>query len=47
MRFNRSLGNVHLPRDFRVVTALEKQFYDLPLAGTDLVKNFVHIKVPA
>jgi len=42
MRFDGSLGNVQIASDFRVVTSLKKQIYDLPFPGTHLVKLFFH-----
>jgi hypothetical protein len=42
MRFDGSLGNVQIASDFRVVTSLEKQIYDLPFPGTHLVELFFH-----
>jgi len=32
MRFHRALGDVEIASDFRVVTSLEQQVDDLPLA---------------
>jgi len=42
MRFDGSLGNVQIASDFRVVTSLKKQIYDLPFPGTHLVEFFFH-----
>src|SRR5260370_15061367 len=42
MRFVGSLGNVQIVSDFRVVTSLKKQIYDLPFPGTHLVELFFH-----
>ena len=42
MRFDRALGNVQIASDFRVVTSLEKQIYDLPFPGTHLVEFLFH-----
>jgi hypothetical protein len=42
MRFDGSLGNVQIASDFRVVTSLKKQIYDLPFPGTHLVEVFFH-----
>ena len=42
MRFHRSLGNVQIPSDFRIVTALKQQIDDLPLPGAYLVEHFLH-----
>ena len=42
MRFDGSLGNVQIASDFRVVTSLKKQIYDLPFPGTHLVELFFH-----
>ena len=42
MCFDGSLGNVQIASDFRVVTSLKKQIYDLPLPGTHLVELFFH-----
>jgi hypothetical protein len=40
MCFDRALGDVELPGDFRVVASLEKQLDDLPFAGSDLAELF-------
>ena len=37
MRFDRSLGNVQIASDFRVVASLEQQIDDLPFPGSYLV----------
>jgi len=42
MRFDGSLGNMQIVSDFRVVTSLEQQIYDLPFPGTHLVELFFH-----
>lgn len=42
MRFDGSLGNVQIASDFRVVTSLEEQIYDLPFPGTHLIELFFH-----
>ena len=42
MRFDGSLGNVQIASDFRVVTSLKKQIYDLPFPGTYVVELFFH-----
>jgi hypothetical protein len=42
MRFDGSLGHVQIASDFRVVTSLKKQIYDLPFPGTHLVELFFH-----
>jgi len=42
MRFDGSLGNVQIASDFRVVTSLKKQIYDLPFPGTHLIELFFH-----
>jgi hypothetical protein len=42
MRFDGSLGNVQIASDFRVVTSLKKQIYDLPFPGTHLVELLFH-----
>ena len=42
MRFDGSLGNVQIASDFRVVTTLKKQIYDLPFPGTHLIELFFH-----
>jgi hypothetical protein len=46
MRFDRSLGYVQIVSDFRVVTSLEKQIYDLPFPGTHLIEFFFHKNCP-
>jgi hypothetical protein len=42
MRFDGSLGHIQIASDFRVVTSLEQQIYDLPFPGTHLVELFFH-----
>jgi hypothetical protein len=42
MRFDGALGNVQIASDFRVVTSLKKQIYNLPFPGTHLVELFFH-----
>ncbi len=42
MRLDRSLGDVQIFSDFRVVTSLEKQFNDLPFPGSHLVELLFH-----
>jgi hypothetical protein len=42
MCFDGSLRNVQIASDFRVVTSLKKQIYDLPLPGPHLVELFFH-----
>jgi len=42
MRFDGSLGNVQIASDFRVITPLEKQIYDLPFPWSHLVEFFFH-----
>jgi len=42
VRFDGSLGNVQIASDFRVVTSLKKQIYDLPFPWTHLVEFFFH-----
>ena len=42
MRFDRSLGNVQIFSDFRVVTSLEKQIDDLPFPGPHLAELLFH-----
>jgi hypothetical protein len=42
MRLDRSLGDVQIFRDFRVVTSLKKQIDDLPFPGSYLVKLLFH-----
>ncbi len=46
MRFDGSLGNVQIASDFRVVTSLKKQIYDLPFPGAHLVEVFFHKTAP-
>jgi hypothetical protein len=46
MRFDGSLGNVQIASDFRVVTTLKKQIYDLPFPGTHLIELFFHKTAP-
>jgi hypothetical protein len=42
MRFDRSLGNVQIFSNFRVVTSLEKQIDDLPFPGAHLAELLFH-----
>ena len=42
MRLDRSLGDVQIFSDFRVVTSLEKQLNDLPLPGSYLAEVLFH-----
>jgi len=42
MRFDRSLGNVQIFRNFRVVTSLEKEINDLPFPGPHLAEPLFH-----
>jgi len=42
MSFDRSFGNVQLPRDFGIVTPLKKQIYDLPFPRSHLIELFFH-----
>jgi hypothetical protein len=42
MRLDRSLGDVQIFSDFRVVTALEKQLNDLPFPWGHLVELLFH-----
>jgi len=42
MRLDRSLGNVQIFSDFRVVTSLEKQIDNLPFPGLHLIKFLFH-----
>ncbi len=42
MRFDRSLGNVQIPSDFRVVTSLEKQTNDLAFPGPHFAELLFH-----
>jgi hypothetical protein len=42
MRFNRSLGNIQIPGDFRVVTSLKQQIDDLSFPGPHLAVIFFH-----
>ncbi len=42
MRLDRSLGNVQIFSDFRVVTSLEKQFNHLPFPGLHLAELLFH-----
>jgi hypothetical protein len=42
MRFDRSLGDVQIVSDFRVVTSLEKQIDDLPIPRSHLCEFFFH-----
>ena len=46
MRFDGSLGNMQIVSDFRIVTSLEQQIYDLPFPGTHLVEVFFHKNCP-
>ena len=46
MRFDGSLGNVQIASDFRVVTSLKKQIYDLPFPRTHLIELFFHKTAP-
>jgi hypothetical protein len=42
MRFHRSLGNIQIPSDFRVVTSLEQQINDLPFPRSHFVELLFH-----
>jgi hypothetical protein len=42
MRFDRSLGNVQIASDFRVVASLEKQLDNLPVPGIHLYEIVFH-----
>jgi len=42
MCLDRSLGNVQISSDFRVVTSLEKQFNHLPFPGIHLAELLFH-----
>jgi hypothetical protein len=42
MCFDRSLGNIQIPSDFRVVTSLKKQIDNLPLPWSHLAELFFH-----
>ena len=42
MRLDRSLGNVQIFSDFRVVTSLEKQINHLPFPGPHMVELLFH-----
>ncbi len=42
MRFYGSLGYVQIASDFRIVTALQEQIYDLLFPGSHLSKFFFH-----
>jgi hypothetical protein len=42
MRLDRSLGDVQIFSDFRVVTSLKKQIDDLPFPGSYLVELLFH-----
>jgi hypothetical protein len=42
MCFDRSLGNVQIPSDFRVPTPLEQQLNDLPFPGPNLAEWLFH-----
>jgi hypothetical protein len=42
MRFHRSLRDVEIVSDFRVVTSLKQQINDLPLSWPHLIELFFH-----
>jgi len=42
MRFDGALGHVQIAGDFRVVTSLEQQIYDLPFPWSHLVEFLFH-----
>ena len=42
MRLDRSLGDVQIFSDFRVVTSLEKQLNDLPFPGSYVAELLFH-----
>jgi len=42
MRFHRTLGNVQIVGDFRVVTSLEQQIDDLPFPWSHLAELLFH-----
>ncbi len=42
MCFDRSLGNVQIPSDFRVPTSLEQRLNDLPFPGPNLAEWLFH-----
>jgi hypothetical protein len=42
MRLDRSLGDVQIFSDFRVVTSLKKQIDDLPFPGSYLAEVLFH-----
>jgi hypothetical protein len=42
MRLNRSLGDVQIFSDFRIVTSLKKQIDDLPFPGSYLAELLFH-----
>jgi hypothetical protein len=42
MCFHRTLGNVQIPSNFRVVTSLEQQTNDLPFPGAHLAELLFH-----
>jgi hypothetical protein len=42
MRFHRSLGDVQVASDFRVVTSLQQQVDNLPLPWSHLAEMFFH-----
>jgi len=44
MRFDRALGNVQIPSDFRVVASLKQQLNDLPFPGSCKIKLLIHDK---
>jgi len=45
MRFHRSLGDVQVASDFRVVTSLQQQIDNLPLPWSHLAEMFFHKKL--
>ena len=42
MCFHRTLGNVQIPSNFRVVTSLEQQTNNLPFPGAHLAELLFH-----
>jgi len=45
MRFHRSLGDVQVVSDFRVVTSLQQKIDNLPLPWSHLAEMFFHKKL--